>query len=499
MSLRVHNTLTRKKEEFVPLREGFVGIYVCGPTVYDDAHIGHGKTYVNFDVIVRYLRYKGYRVRYVQNITDVGHLLDTGEDRIVKGARRERVEPMELVETYTRRYFEDMDRLNIQRPNISPRASGHIPEQIELVKRLLERGYAYEVNGNVYFEVRKWPEYGKLSGRKVEELQEGARVEVREEKRHPADFALWKRAEPEHIMRWPSPWGEGYPGWHVECSAMSTKYLGQPFDIHGGGVENKFPHHECEIAQSEAAYGVPFCRYWLHNGMLMVRGEEMHKSLGNMITLRQAFERYDPLALRFFILGGHYRSQLDFTDEAVRAADKGLRRILGTVRAVRERLRAARSAGAGGEADAGVLAELGEARVRFEEAMDDDFNTPQAVAVLFDLGREVNTLLNSGEPLNAATLAAIDALYQQLGGDVLGVIPDELPEEAGVGLTDELVRILIEMRAEARQRKDWATADAIRDRLAAIGIMLEDGPDGTRWRLARSMHSHFVKSEKVLL
>jgi len=349
----------------------------------------------------------------------------------------------------------------------------------------VEKGYAYEVNGNVYFEVRKWPEYGKLSGRKVEELQEGARVEVREEKRHPADFALWKRAEPEHIMRWPSPWGEGYPGWHVECSAMSTKYLGQPFDIHGGGVENKFPHHECEIAQSEAAYGVPFCRYWLHNGMLMVRGEEMHKSLGNMITLRQAFERYDPLALRFFILGGHYRSQLDFTDEAVRAADKGLRRILGTVRAVRERLREARSAGVGGEADAEVLAELGEARVRFEEAMDDDFNTPQAVAVLFDLGREVNTLLNSGEPLSAATLAAIDALYRQLGGDVLGVIPDELPEEAGVGLTDELVRILIEMRAEARQRKDWATADAIRDRLATIGIVLEDGPDGTRWRLAR--------------
>jgi cysteinyl-tRNA synthetase len=484
MGLQVYNTLTRKKEEFVPLHEGFVGIYVCGPTVYDDAHIGHGKTYVNFDVIVRYLRYKDYRVRYVQNITDVGHLLDTGEDRILKGARRERLEPMELVETYTRRYLEDMDRLNVQRPNISPHASGHVPEQIELVKRLLEKGYAYEVDGNVYFEVSKWPEYGKLSGRKVEELQEGARVEVREEKRHPADFALWKRAEPEHIMRWPSPWGEGYPGWHAECSVMSTKYLGQPFDIHGGGMENKFPHHDCEIAQSEAAYGVPFCRYWLHNGMLMVRGEEMHKSLGNMITLHQAFELYDPLTIRFFILGGHYRSQLDFADEAVQAADKGLKRILSTVRAVRERMRSAWSADETDEADAGIMARLGEFRARFEEAMDDDFNTPQAVAVLFDLGHEVNTLLNSGEPLGGATLVAIDDLYRRLGGDVLGIIPDELPEETGVGLTDDLVRILIEMRAEAREKRDWATADAIRDRLASIGIALEDGPEGTRWRLA---------------
>ncbi|MDY7041950.1 MAG: cysteine--tRNA ligase, partial [Chloroflexota bacterium] len=408
--------------------------------------------------------------------------LDTGEDRILKGARRERVEPMELVETYTRRYFEDMDRLNVRRPDISPRASGHIPEQIELVKRLLERGYAYEVNGNVYFEVSNWPEYGRLSGRRVEELQEGARVEVREEKRNPADFALWKRAEPEHIMRWPSPWGEGYPGWHVECSVMSTKYLGQPFDIHGGGVENKFPHHDGEIAQSEAGYGLPLCRYWLHNGMLMFSGEEMHKSLGNMITLRQAFEQYDPLAIRFFILGGNYRNPLDFTGEAMEAADKGLRRILGTVRAVRGRMRPADEAD---EADAGVLTRLEEARTRFGEAMDDDFNTPQAVAVLFDLGHEVNSWLNSGQPLNSATLAAIDALYLRLGGDVLGIVPDELPEEAGVGLTDDLVRILIEMRAEARDKKDWATADAIRDRLTAIGIALEDGPEGTGWRLAR--------------
>jgi len=482
MALCVYNSLTRQKEEFKPIHEGFVGIYVCGPTVYDDAHVGHGKTYVNFDVIVRYLRYKGYRVRYVQNITDVGHLLDTGEDRIVKGARRERVEPMELVERYTRRYFEDMDRLNIQRPDISPRASGHIPEQIELVKKLLEKGYAYEVNGSVYFEVSKWPEYGKLSGRKVEDLREGARVAVREEKRHPADFALWKRAEPEHIMRWPSPWGWGFPGWHIECSAMSTKYLGQPFDIHGGGVENKFPHHECEIAQSEAAMGVPFCNYWLHNGMLMVEGEEMHKSLGNMITLREAFQRYDPMAIRFFILQGHYRSRLDFSEKAMEAAKRGMERIYDTVRAVREQWRLADETGT---ADPEVLRMLEAHRVRFEEAMDDDFNTPQALAVLFDLGREVNTLLASDQSLSRETLTAIDALYRELGGGVLGFIPDEFPEEAGQELVEALMNILIELRQEFREARDWARADAIRDRLKEAGVLLEDTPQGTRWRLAR--------------
>ncbi len=480
MALKVYNSLTRQKEEFVPVQEGRVGIYVCGPTVYEDAHLGHGKTYVNFDVIVRYLRYRGYKVRYVQNITDVGHLLDTGEDRILKGAGREGVEPMELVETYTRRYFEDMDALNVQRPNISPRASGHIPEQIELVKTLIEKGYAYEVNGSVYFDVSKWPEYGKLSGRRVEELMEGARVEVNPEKRHPADFALWRRAEPEHIMRWPSPWGWGFPGWHTECSVMSTKYLGQPFDIHGGGVENKFPHHECEIAQAEAAAGVPFCHYWLHNGMLMVKGEEMHKSLGNFVTLREAFKQYSPLAIRFFILGSHYRSPLDFSETALQAASKGLERIHGAVQAVRERLAWAES----GELDEEFAAKLAEYKRRFIEAMDDDFNTAVAISVLFDLTREVNILLDSGETVSRETLEAIDNLYRELGGDVLGIIPDEFPTRVA-GLEEPLIELLIETRAKLREAQRWDLADEIRARMAELGIVLEDRPEGTRWRISR--------------
>lgn len=480
MTLKVYNSLTRQKEEFVPLQEGWVGIYVCGPTVYEDAHLGHGKTYVNFDIIVRYLRYLGYEVRYVQNITDVGHLLDSGEDRIMKGVRREQVEPMELVETYTRRYFEDMDALNIQRPNISPRASGHIPEQIELVKALIEKDYAYEVNGSVYFDIAQWPEYGKLSGRRVEELMEGARLDVNPDKRHPADFALWRRAEPEHIMRWPSPWGWGFPGWHVECSVMSTKYLGQPFDIHGGGMENKFPHHDCEIAQSEAAAGVPFCRYWLHNGMLMVKGEEMHKSLGNFVTLREAFKHYSPLDIRFFILGSHYRSPLDFSEEALQAASKGLERLHGAVRSVRERHSWAES----GDLDEAFAATLAEHKERFIEAMDDDFNTAAAIGVLFDLNKEVNTLLDSEEEISRETLSAMDDLYRELGGDVLGVIPDELATEMA-GLEEPLIELLIETREKLREARKWDLADEIRARMSELGIALEDRPEGTRWRISR--------------
>jgi cysteinyl-tRNA synthetase len=327
MTLEVYNMLTREKEEFVPLAKDRVHMYVCGPTVYDHAHLGHAKTYIAFDVMARYLRFKGYRVRYVQNITDVGHLLDTGEDRIMKGARRERVEPMELVETYTRSYFEDMDRLGVQRPNISPRASGHVPDQIEMIKQLLAKGHAYETDGNVYFDVGSFAEYGKLSGRKVEELEAGARIAVREEKRHPADFALWKRAEPEHILRWPSPWGWGYPGWHIECSAMSTKYLGSTFDIHGGGIDNLFPHNECEIAQAEAATDKTFARYWLLAGTLTVNGVKMSKSLGNFLTLKEAFKLYSPQALRFFVLSSHYRSPVDFSRDALMAAQRGVDRI----------------------------------------------------------------------------------------------------------------------------------------------------------------------------
>ena len=479
MSLRVYNSLTRQKETFVPLHEGRVHMYVCGPTVYMDAHLGHGKTYVNFDTIVRYLRYLRYRVLYVQNITDVGHMLDSGEDRMLKGAEREQRQPMEVAETYTRNYFRDMDRLNVLRPDISPRASGHIPEMIELVKRLIERGYAYEVNGSVYFDVHAWQAYGKLSGRRVEDLQAGARVEVLEEKRHPADFALWKRAEPEHIMRWPSPWGEGFPGWHLECSVMSTKYLGQPFDIHGGGVENKFPHHESEIAQAEAATGEPFARYWLHNGMLMIRGEEMHKSLGNFITLQGAFAQWDPLAIRFFVLLSHYRGPLDLTEEALDAAGKGLARLTAAARAVRRRLEGAPQ----GEPSDEVTQLVEATRARFEESMDDDFNTAGGIAALFDATREVNAMLAGDAVLTRGSLEALDALYRRLLGDVLGVLPENLEEEGTEGLAARLIDLLIDMRAELRKSKQYAQADAIRDRLAAMGVQLMDGPEGTTWSL----------------
>lgn len=482
MALKVYNYLSRQIEEFIPLHEGWVGMYVCGPTVYEHAHIGHAKTYVSMDAILRYLRYLGYRVRYVQNITDVGHLLDTGEDRILKGAARERLEPMELVEIYTRSYFEDMDALRVTRPDISPRASGHIPEQIELVKQLLARGHAYEADGSVYFSVESFPDYGKLSRRRVEEQLEGVRVEVEPGKRHPADFALWKRAEPEHIMRWPSPWGWGFPGWHAECTAMSTKYLGQPFDIHGGGVDNLFPHNECEIAQAEAATGQPFARYWLLAGTLTVGGVKMSKSLGNFVTIKEALRRFRPEAIRLFILNGHYRGRLDFTEEALEAASGGVERLHGAVAALRDRLRTADD---GGEVDAAWADRLADMRARFGQAMDEDFNTAGALAVLFEFTREVNALLASGEPVNRATLAAIDGVYRDLGETVLGLIPDPLPQQAGAGLEDALVRLLIELRQEARQRKDWARADAIRSRMAEIGIILEDGPEGTRWRLGR--------------
>jgi cysteinyl-tRNA synthetase len=488
MALFVYNYLTRRKEEFKPIHEDFVSIYVCGPTIYDHAHIGHAKAYISFDTIVRYLRYKGWRVRYVQNITDVGHLTgdtDEGEDKILQRAAKDRIEPMELVETYMRSYFEDMDALNVIRPNISPRPSCHITEQISLAEQLLARGHAYEVNGSVYFDVPSWPEYGKLSGRQVEEQEEGARVAVNPDKKHPADFAVWKKAEKGHLLRWPSPWGWGYPGWHVECSVMATKYLGQPFDIHGGGLENIFPHNECEVAQIEAATGQPFCNYWLLNNMVTVDGIKMGKSLGNAITIKEMLARYGPMTLRFFVLSSHYRSPTDFSESALDAAQRGLERLTSALGLVRQRLRDAE----GEEADPQWMANLDGFRSSFLEAMDDDFNTPRAIATLFDMSREVNTLLNAGQPVSRATLEGIDGLYRTLGGDVLGLRFDEQAlgsvSRAEGDVVDGLVRMLVDMRQEARQARDWAKADAIRDRLADVGIILEDGPEGTRWRLSR--------------
>lgn len=481
MSIQVYNVLTRQKEEFKPLNPELVTMYVCGPTVYDYSHIGHAKTYVSFDVIVRYLRFSGYRVRYVQNITDVGHLLDTGEDRIMKGARRERIEPMEVVERYTRAYFEVMDALNVTRPDISPRASAHIPEQIEMIKRLIADGYAYEVEGSVYFSVEKFDDYGKLSGRRLEELEEGARINVRDEKRHPADFALWKKAEPEHILRWPSPWGWGFPGWHIECSAMATKYLGETFDIHGGGIDNIFPHNECEIAQAEATTHKPFARYWLLTGSLTLDGVKMSKSLGNVLSVSDALKKYSPEAIRYFILSSHYSNPIDFSDAAIEAASKGLERVLVPVRAVRDRLRNAVESSAGAD----FSATLDGHRAALKAAMDDNFNAPAALGVLNQLTTEVNTLLNSGNPIGKATLEAIDQLYRDFGGSVLGIIPDEFKQESNYELVDGLVRMLIELRKDARAAKDFKRSDQIRDQLAALGVVLEDGRGGTTYRLTK--------------
>jgi len=490
MALQLYNSLTRRTEEFKPLQEGRVGIYVCGPTVYGHAHLGHAKSYVSFDVLVRYLRYLGYHVTYVQNITDVGHLTDdadAGEDKIAKAARQERKHPMALAESYTRSYFEDMDRLNCVRPDISPRASGHIIEQIELVKTLIEKGFAYEVNGSVYFDVAKFKDYGKLSGRNIEEMVAGARVEPSPDKRNPVDFALWKKAEPNHIMQWPSPWGLGYPGWHLECSVMSMKYLGRTIDIHGGGLENQFPHHECEIAQSEAANGVPFVRYWVHNNMVTVDGQKMGKSLGNFITLKQAFmgdherlnQAYEPLAIRQLVLNSHYRSPLDFSDAALFAAHSGHQKISEAVRALRKQLDAAPQ----GEADPGILKQLQEAQAKFEEAMNDDLNTAVALSVLFDLVRITNKLLEDRK-MTQETLRAVNEQFTRLGGDVLGVVPEGYVEAGGVDeeAIDKLAGILIAQRAEARKAKDFARADAIRAKLDEAGIVLEDGPQGTQWR-----------------
>ncbi len=480
MPLEIYNSLTRSQELFTPVHPGRVHMYVCGPTVYNDAHFGHGKTYVNFDTVVRYLRYLGYYVLYVQNITDVGHLLDSGEDRMLKGAQREQVHPMQLAETYTRRYFRDMARLNVLPPDIAPHATGHVPEMIEWIKMLIKKGYAYEVNGSVYFEVSKFPEYGKLSGRRVEEAKAGHRIDVLDEKRDPADFALWKRAEPEHIMRWPSPWGEGFPGWHIECTVMSSKYLGLPFDIHGGGVENKFPHHECEIAQAEAGAGKGFARIWMHNGMLRIRGEEMHKSLGNFITLEQAFERWDPMNIRFFILLSHYRGPVDITEEALDAASKGLSRLLALVKTVRRQLASAPE----GQADASVQALLENGRLQFEASMDNDFNTPGAIAALFNLTSDLNIWLNSNPTASRETLQAIDMLYTRLLGDVLGIRLDDLADDLGAGLAPDLIGLLIDLRAELRKAKQYALADQVRDRLTLLGVQLRDGPQGTTWTLS---------------
>ncbi|MBM4169385.1 MAG: cysteine--tRNA ligase [Ignavibacteria bacterium] len=483
MPLHVYNTLSRAKEEFKPLQPGRVGIYVCGPTVYGHPHIGHAKSYVSFDAIIRYFRYLEYKVLYVQNITDVGHLTDDadeGEDKIEQRSKIDKVHPMQIAEEYTQSYFEDMDAMGVLRADIYPRATGHIIEQIQMVEELLRNGFAYEVDGSVYFDVRKFGEYGKLSGRVLDEMVAGTRVDKRSDKRHPADFALWKKAEPGHIMRWISPWGEGYPGWHIECSAMSMKYLGQQFDIHGGGMDNQFPHHECEIAQSECATGKPFVKYWLHNNLVTVNGHKMGKSLGNFITLKDAFKKYDPLVLRFFILQSHYRSTLDYSDQAVQGAQTGYEKLINTVRNLRDELTTHPPA----ERNTDVSSAVNSLKAKFLSAMNDDFNTPQAIAVLFDGVKEVNQLLGGDVKKAFPELNAFDAFFDNCAGEILGILPDKLDAQAleGGSLEPTLVELLLRVRDAARTEKAFALSDKIRDGLSQLGIIVEDRKDGTRWR-----------------
>ena len=478
MSLVVYNTLKREKETFEPLKKGHVGIYVCGPTVYGDSHLGHAKSYISFDVIVRWFRQLGYKVRYVQNITDVGHLTDDadeGEDKITKQARLEKTEPMEVVETYTWSYFDDMDLLNNLRPDITPRASGHMIEQIEVIKGLLEKGYAYEHEGTIYYDVHQFKEYGKLSGKKLEDLEAGVRVSVAEGKKHPADFALWKKADPEHLMRWVSPWGEGYPGWHLECSTMGNKYLGETIDIHGGGLENIFPHHECEIAQAEAMNDKPFVRYWLHNNMVTVDGVKMGKSLNNYVTLKDAFKKYAPMTLRLFILQSHYRSPLDFSDEALEASKKGWHRIAKAWSAVTEK----EKSGDFGSAKMDIVPFTND----FTAAMNDDFNTPRAIAVVFDLIKELNRVTGEIGQLDEKSVKALSGFFSSFVGDGLGLVPDQSDERSESALGGVL-DYLIELRQDLRQNKDFKRADQIRDKLQELGIQLKDGADGSRWEFS---------------
>jgi cysteinyl-tRNA synthetase len=470
----IYNTLTRQKEKFVPLREGFISMYVCGPTVYGHSHIGHAKSYVSFDVMVKWFRHVGYKVRYVQNITDVGHLLgdeNDGEDRILKAARIEQTSPMEVAQAYTRSYYEDMDALGVARPNIAPTAAGHIPEQIELIKTLIEKGHAYEANGSVYFSVSSFEGYGKLSGRlNQSEMESGTRVEIKSEKRHPSDFALWKKADPTHLMQWNSPWGWGFPGWHIECSAMSMKYLGETIDIHGGGMDNQFPHHECEIAQSESATGKPFVRYWVHNNLVTVNGQKMSKSLGNFTTIKDLLKKYPPTALRFFILQSHYRSTLDFSDEAISAAKNGLEKLNETYN------RLLQSPSGSGSLD------IEPYKVKLHSAMNDDFNTPQAIAIFFDLSREVNTTL-SKEGLSEEARSRVIDFFNIYGREILGVLSETQTTMRGDSiLLANVMKLVLDIRQAVRAKKDFATSDLIRDRLKATGIEVKDTKEGATWR-----------------
>ena len=484
--LVVYNTLSRKKEVFEPLHAPFVGMYVCGPTVYGDAHLGHARPAITFDLVFRYLQHLGYKVRYVRNITDVGHLehdADEGEDKIAKKARLEKLEPMEVAQYYTDRYHTAMDALNVKRPSIEPRASGHIIEQIEVVKKLLEAGYAYESNGSVYFDVRKYNDatgkYGCLSGRVIDELLSTTReLDGQSEKHNTADFALWKNASPEHIMRWNSPWGVGFPGWHTECTAMGTKYLGETFDIHGGGMDLLFPHHESEIAQQTGITGHGPCKYWMHNNMITINGQKMGKSLGNFITLGEFFEgshnmlekAYSPMTIRFFILQAHYRSTVDFSNEALQAAEKGFGRLMQAYKTL-QKLQPAKASSVN----------VSEYRQKCYDAMNDDLNSPILIAHLFDITKVIYSANDKKETLTQADIDELKSIFNTFVFDILG-LKDEQSGDNTV-LLDGLISMILDVRQQAKSQKDWTTSDRIRDELQKLGVSIKDGKDGATWTI----------------
>ena len=487
--LQIYNTLSRQKEIFRPIHEGHVGMYVCGPTVYGDAHLGHARPAITFDLLYRYLLALGYKVRYVRNITDVGHLendADEGEDKIAKKARLEQLEPMEVVQYFTNRYHRDMEALNVLPPSIEPHASGHIIEQIEFVKQILDNGYAYVSNGSVYMDVEKYAKdyhYGKLSGRNLEELvAETRELDGQAEKKHPYDFALWKKAAPEHIMHWPSPWSEGFPGWHMECSTMGTKYLGEEFDIHGGGLDLMFPHHEAEIAQSCAALGHDSVHYWMHNNMITIAGKKMGKSYHNFITLEQVYKGehelltkpFSGMTIRFFILQAHYRSTVDFSSEALEAAEKGFQRMQEAYARLMKIT-----------ASDKTTIELGNLREKCAEAMDDDLNSPLVIAALFDNSKAINTIYDGKATISAEDLEELRKVWKLYAIDILGL---QLEDTAAAGNSNleaykGAVDLLLNMRLEAKRNKDWATSDLIRNQLTALGFQIKDAKDSFEWTL----------------
>ena len=489
--MEIYNSLTRLKETFKPLHEGHVGMYVCGPTVYGDAHLGHARPAITFDVLYRYLMHLGYKVRYVRNITDVGHLehdADEGEDKIAKKARLEQLEPMEVVQFYTNRYHRDMAALNVLPPSIEPHASGHIIEQIAFVQKILDRGYAYVSNGSVYMDVEKYAKdypYGKLSGRNLNDIvTETRELDGQSEKKHSYDFALWKKAAPEHIMHWPSPWSEGFPGWHMECSTMGTKYLGEQFDIHGGGLDLIFPHHEAEIAQSCAALGHESVHYWMHNNMITIAGKKMGKSYNNFITLEQFFagnhpllsKPFGPMVIRFFILQAHYRSTVDFSSEALEAAEKGLQRLQ---EAYQRLMKIEPSA---------VSHQPSELRRRCQEAMDDDLNTPFVIAALFDSAKMINTIHDGKATISEADLKELREVWKTYAIDILGLrLEDSAASQDGDGAKMKAfhgaIDLLLSIRLQAKQNKDWATSDRIRNELTALGFQIKDTKDGFEWSI----------------